>query len=1159
MERPEFNDVVETLNSMFGNIISREVITAVVESCDGDLNLAAEAVMNMSSDTIDDSTKPADDKESKSQREATPSRSVQNTPQYAPVTNKNAFVPPEPDMQPAVSYAGASRSSGAVPKQFLKPRPPSTNSMIWTEQLRTIVANHNQGSRILILMRGLSGSGKTYLARQIVDILIGPTPVNYNTHIFSTDDFFMVRGQYQFQQYRLGEAHDWNQNRVREALRRGLSPVIVDNTNIEIWEMEPYVREGVRNGYIIEVVEPNTPWARKAHQLLKKTAHMVPMSTIKRKLESYQDGITGAYLKQHYGLSYPADKVPPVLRTLPKYNLPPDLIAPDINLIRGLTISESDSNESKDKIVNETPAQDSNQHSKDKSDAAAFSLPVQHSEHIIPIEVESEEEESARKKRYMEIQKQIEEMEKVEEEWEKGEGWDEESQSNVNSKREVPVVLEPRPPRRENSDSSTQSLPKENLLDTVQKCDDWRKISMFMPPWTDEPSPKLDEFAELPVRETRSTGTCVQVGDTDLKHPSKVLKVITATPRDINFYTIVKKEKIPAVRMLDKSTTTNELLLTEAFRCKNEEQHFVAFRKLFKTIPRASLRDIFDKCCGDVNWAVDIVLGGMADNQLELAGGDLSDTEEETPKSEQCNCLAAYQIVPDTEPEPSTSTAEQQNIPTHSIENIPLPQKKAKIVPSDSTLQLKRELEKNFVISDDHYSPHALKLRKWRRGENTTDETPEASQEPQPSTSVEAYKEESTRKDEASALSDDIDDDTSTSSSMDEAERTINVNVGFDFIAQLDELFGRRGMTYPENIVPKINIPISLLNEINAFWMESLMCQLDDQDKQNARMLQEDADFARQLEMKEAELAQQGREPEVPDFKEIMDMDFAISLYQKDVAEWRSKEPMDIAAKLSRDKLYNLFPDTPPEILSELLMAHDNNFQATVEVLLMSTGKAHILEEKNGLNKFVMEKEMERQEKLLEEEKKALSEVEWPLLPRGETVDLAVVETYRQQADKHLSRRNLNYQKAQDYIRRGMTQVANYYSDIASFHKQKYEQANSLAAASLMQVHASKSMDNATIDLHYLRVGEAKESLDLFLDTHIQKLRESTNKAVRSHTLFFITGRGLHSNGRPRVKPAVKKRLRERGLAFSERNPGLLTAKVTADDKLSYQLQVQVP
>lgn len=61
-------------------------------------------------------------------------------------------------------------------------------------------------------------------------------------------------------------------------------------------------------------------------------------------------------------------------------------------------------------------------------------------------------------------------------------------------------------------------------------------------------------------------------------------------------------------------------------------------------------------------------------------------------------------------------------------------------------------------------------------------------------------------------------------------------------------------------------------------------------------------------------------------------MDFAQSLYQKGVNEWRNNEPNDIAARMSREKLYNLFPDYSPEVLSELLMAHNNNFQTTVEV-----------------------------------------------------------------------------------------------------------------------------------------------------------------------------------------------------------------------------------
>ncbi|CAH0720103.1 unnamed protein product, partial [Brenthis ino] len=315
--------------------------------------------------------------------------------------------------------------------------------------------------------------------------------------------------------------------------------------------------------------------------------------------------------------------------------------------------------------------------------------------------------------------------------------------------------------------------------------------------------------------------------------------------------------------------------------------------------------------------------------------------------------------------------------------------------------------------------------------------------------------------------------------------------------------------------------------------------------------------MSRQLAMKEAELSQAGKEPEVPDFKEIMDMDFALSLYHKDVAELRKSKPQDLAAKLSRDKLNNLFPDIPPDILSELLQAHEENFLATVEVLLMSTGKTDVLDDKDGVSKFVMKKEFERQqEKLALEEKKTLSEVEWPLLPKGEKVEMSHVKQFRDEADAHLQTRNVHYQKAQEYIRRGMTQVATYYCEVAAYHKRKYEQANSLAAASLIQVHAANSSDNATIDLHYLRVAEARETLDLFLDSHIQKLREAqdSNIRVQHHTLFLITGRGLHSNGRPRVKPAVKRRLRERGLLFCERNPGLLQARVSADDRLSYQI-----
>lgn len=70
-----------------------------------------------------------------------------------------------------------------------------------------------------------------------------------------------------------------------------------------------------------------------------------------------------------------------------------------------------------------------------------------------------------------------------------------------------------------------------------------------------------------------------------------------------------------------------------------------------------------------------------------------------------------------------------------------------------------------------------------------------------------------------------------------------------------------------------------------------------------------------------------------------------------------------------------------------------------------------------------------------------------------------------------------------------------------------------------------------TVDLHFLRVAEAKESLDLFIDAHIKKLRESAgSRRPKFYTLFIITGRGKHSRGGPRLKPAVIRRLKQRAI-----------------------------
>lgn len=89
----------------------------------------------------------------------------------------------------------------------------------------------------LILIRGLPGSGKSTLARSTVKRFLA-AGLSYD-HI-ETDMFFQYLDEYKFDPTKLKEAHKWAQDWCRAELQVGDS-VIVSNTFIRIWEMQPYI------------------------------------------------------------------------------------------------------------------------------------------------------------------------------------------------------------------------------------------------------------------------------------------------------------------------------------------------------------------------------------------------------------------------------------------------------------------------------------------------------------------------------------------------------------------------------------------------------------------------------------------------------------------------------------------------------------------------------------------------------------------------------------------------------------------------------------------------------------------------------------------------------------------------------------------------------
>lgn len=139
----------------------------------------------------------------------------------------------------------------------------------------------NKLQKLLILLRGLPGSGKTTLSR----ILLGQSRDGI---VFSTDDYFHHQDGYRYNVNQLGDAHDWNQNRAKQAINQGRSPVIIDNTNTQAWEMKPYVEMAIGKGYRVEFHEPETWWKFDPEELEKRNKHGVSREKIAQMLNHYE-------------------------------------------------------------------------------------------------------------------------------------------------------------------------------------------------------------------------------------------------------------------------------------------------------------------------------------------------------------------------------------------------------------------------------------------------------------------------------------------------------------------------------------------------------------------------------------------------------------------------------------------------------------------------------------------------------------------------------------------------------------------------------------------------------------------------------------------------------------------------------------------------------
>ena len=104
----------------------------------------------------------------------------------------------------------------------------------------------------LYLLRGLPGSGKTFIARSLTTA--------YPNQYYEADRYFMHGREYRFDASKLPLAHDDCLHSVEvhmsEAVTERLPNVriVVSNTFTQEWEMEPYFDAAERYGFIVHTL-----------------------------------------------------------------------------------------------------------------------------------------------------------------------------------------------------------------------------------------------------------------------------------------------------------------------------------------------------------------------------------------------------------------------------------------------------------------------------------------------------------------------------------------------------------------------------------------------------------------------------------------------------------------------------------------------------------------------------------------------------------------------------------------------------------------------------------------------------------------------------------------------------------------------------------------
>jgi DNA-nicking Smr family endonuclease len=496
--------------------------------------------------------------------------------------------------------------------------------------------------------------------------------------------------------------------------------------------------------------------------------------------------------------------------------------------------------------------------------------------------------------------------------------------------------------------------------------------------------------------------------------------------------------------------------------CPNENASFAEIRNMYSNCNDSCLWDLFVRCNGDADYCVNLLCDEDKTDQMD-AGNDLT-----------CACFG-NDVTKDVE---KVKKDQPQSSPK-------MKPKKAKTeavkqVNFDEWLQTKEMIEKSITIGQEHYPDHVNRVKEWK---NILSQPVQVMEQ-----GVGAIVQ------------------SSSESVEDRQQLTIDRNL----LLELDDEYGGgllRGFPSDVKLPSKVFVRKSIACQLYLDIMEAYYAQ---EEENRLQMLKDDEELAKKLNEEENKKNSKQPEPQIN----------GMSVWVND-----GDDTEDMALKMSKEKLEQLFPGLNRVDLMEIFQGNNYNFDETVALIqdsLLCTPE---------------------ERKAIAESKKKVFNKRWEEMKRTDNLDdppasytsgyteehLKTVEILREEIANLQEEQKACRRKAQEAIQKKQYETATYFTNVASLNKQ-YESEKTHEVANLMAgIHEKTHGTNSTtVDLHYHSMTQAETVLNNFLDRHIKRLREVQRPFIE---LSIITGKGTHSsNGLANIKIQTKGQIRDRKL-----------------------------